>query len=272
MSQQAKITRKTSVDIHAMKGQEQAIVCLTAYTAPMAKVLDDYCDLLLVGDSVGMVLYGMDSTLSVTLDMMIAHTKAVVKSTSKACVILDMPFGSYQESPQQAYRNAARAMAETGCQGIKIEGDMEMAPTVEFLVQRGIPVMGHIGLRPQSFNTMGGYKVQGRGRRPAKKMISEANIIEEAGVFAMVIEAVPHELADDITQAINVPTIGIGASATCDGQILVTEDMIGLTGDDVPKFVKQYADFDDPLHKAVGNYARDVRSRKFPTEEHVYKS
>lgn len=270
MSQHQQIKRLTAVDIHAMKAKEQAFPCLTAYTAPMAKVLDEYCDLLLVGDSVGMVLYGMDNTLPVTIDMMIAHTKAVVKASKRACVILDMPFGSYQESPELAYRNAARAMQETGCQGVKIEGDLEMVDTIRFLTQRGIPVMGHIGLRPQSFNTLGGFKVQGKDKKSANRIMNNANMIEEAGVFSMVVEAVPEKLAEKVTKAVAVPTIGIGASVQCDGQILVTEDMLGFSGDKVAKFVKQYADFNTPLGKAVKNYADDVRERSFPNEKYVY--
>ena len=272
MSQHQEIKRLTAIDIRAMKAQEQAFVCLTAYTAPMARVLDEYCDLLLVGDSVGMVLYGMDSTLPVTMDMMIAHTKAVVKASKKACVIFDMPFGSYQESPEQAFRNAARAMKETGCQGVKIEGDLEMVETINFLVQRGIPVMGHIGLQPQSFNALGGYKVQGKDKKDAVRIHNNAKMIEEAGVFSMVVEAVPEKLAEKVTKTVTVPTIGIGASAQCDGQVLVTEDMLGLSGDSVPKFVRQYADFKTPLHKAIKNYADDVRERSFPSEKHVYSS
>ncbi len=268
MSSQKIIKRKISSDIMVRKNTEP-LICLTSYTYPMAKILDNYCDIILVGDSLGMVIYGMDSTLPVTLDMMIAHTKAVMKATKQACVILDMPFATYQESKEQAYRNAAKAIQETGCQAVKIEGGVEMAETIRFLTDRGIAVMAHIGLCPQSFNTIGGYKVQGRNKQ-AKKILHDAKSVEEAGAFSLVIEAVPHDLAEKITKSISIPTIGIGASRKCDGQILVTEDMIGISNEKTPKFVKKYANIHENIEKAIRNYALDVKERNFPFDDNIY--
>jgi len=259
----------TVQDIRNRKGGEP-LVCLTAYSTPMARTLDSQVDLLLVGDSVGMVVYGMDTTLGVSLETMIAHGIAVRRGASRACVIVDLPFGSYQESPEQAFRNAARVLAETGCAGVKIEGGAAMAETVAFLSARGIPVLGHVGLLPQSFHALGGFRTQGREERSAAELHEDARAIAEAGAFAIVIEATMEAVARAITAAVAVPTIGIGASPACDGQILVTEDILGLSGDRVPKFVKRYADLKTGLEGAVAAYADDVRARRFPGPEHCF--
>jgi 3-methyl-2-oxobutanoate hydroxymethyltransferase len=243
-------------------------VCLTAYTTPMARLLDPHSDMLLVGDSLGMVLYGLDSTVPVTLDMMIAHGAAVVRGTRHACVVVDMPFGSYQESPAQAFRSAARILAETGCAAVKLEGGVEMAETIRFLVARGVPVCGHIGLMPQAVNASG-YRVQGRDASEAAGVIEDARAVAEAGAFAMVIEGTTRPLATAITHASPIPTIGIGASADCDGQILVSDDMLGLFTAFRPRFVKRYADLAASVSAAAAAYAEDVRARKFPAAEHV---
>jgi 3-methyl-2-oxobutanoate hydroxymethyltransferase len=247
------------------------IVSLTAYSAPMASLLDPYVDLFIVGDSVGMVFYGMDSTLGVTLEMMIGHGAAVVKGSEKACVVVDMPFGSYQESKSQAFRNAAKVMQLTGCDAVKLEGGMEMADTIAFLTSRGIPVMGHVGLMPQSVNTLGGYRARGRGKAEATKIVTDARMIADAGVFSIVVEGVVEPLAKKVTNAVAVPTIGIGASAECDGQVLVTEDMLGLFNDFTPSFVKRYGDLGSLVEKAAKAYGKDVRARRFPAAEHCFK-
>jgi 3-methyl-2-oxobutanoate hydroxymethyltransferase len=246
------------------------IVALTAYSTPMAKLLDAHVDLLLVGDSVGMVLYGLEDTLPVTVDMMIAHGAAVVRGSKRAAVIVDLPFGSYQESPQQAFRASARVMAETGASGVKLEGGREMAETVAFLAQRGIPVLGHVGLKPQSVHSLGGYRARGRAEREAEAILSDARAIADAGAFAMVVEGTVEPLARAITKSVPVPTIGIGASPACDGQILVTEDVIGLFGAFTPKFVKRYAELGDAVAEAAQRYAEDVRERRFPGPEHTF--
>mgnify|MGYP000527787518 CR=1 FL=1 len=264
-----KTKRITVPDIAARKGGEP-VVCLTAYSAPMAKLLDPHVDLFIVGDSMGTALYGLDSTLGVTLDMEIAHGAAVVRGSSRACVIVDMPFATYQESPEQAFRNGARVMAETGCDGIKLEGGTEMAETVRFLVERGIPVMGHVGLTPQSVNVFGGYRAQGRDEKTAEKILADARAIADAGAFSMVIEGVVADLATRITQAVPVVTIGIGGSPDCDGQVLVTEDVLGIFTDFTPKFVKRYAELGDAIGQAAADYAAEVRARKFPGPEHCY--
>lgn len=261
--------RITAPAIRARKGAEP-IVCLTAYTTPMAQRLDPHCDLLLVGDSLGMVVYGMESTLAVTVDMMINHGKAVMRGSSNACVIVDLPFGSYQESKEQAFRTASRILAETGCAGVKLEGGAELADTVEFLSQRGIPVMAHIGLMPQQVNTMGGFKSQGRGEEAAAKVIADAKAVAKAGAFSVVVEGTVEAVARLITTEIDIPTIGIGASVACDGQVLVTEDILGLFSDFTPKFVKRYADLGDQVSKAVESYASEVRNRQFPTDDHCF--
>jgi len=268
MSVETRIKAITVPDIRARKGGEP-VVCLTAYTTPMARILDPHVDLLLVGDSLGMVLYGLPSTIPVKLGMMIAHGAAVVRGASRACVIVDMPFGSYEQSPGQAFRNAARVMKETGCQGIKLEGGIEMAETVSWLTARGIPVMGHIGLQPQSVFALGGHKTQGRNEADWAAIIADGQAMADAGAFACVIEAVAEPLAEKITGAIPVPTIGIGASATCDGQVLVTEDLLGLAAWS-PRFVKRYAELEGLIAGAAESYAADVTARRFPGPEHTY--
>ncbi|WP_126974871.1 3-methyl-2-oxobutanoate hydroxymethyltransferase [Frigidibacter oleivorans] len=260
--------RATPSDIRARKGGTP-VVCLTAYTTPMARLVDAACDVALVGDSVGMVLHGLPSTLGVTLEMMILHGQAVARGLDRACLVIDMPFGSYEEGPEQAFRHAARLMAETGAQAVKLEGGRHMAATVAFLVARGIPVMGHVGLTPQSVNAFGGYRVQGRGA-DADRVAADARAVAEAGAFAVVLEKVPAALADRITAEIAVPTIGIGASPGCDGQVLVVDDMLGLFGDFRPKFVRRYAELGDGAAAAIAAYAEDVRARRFPGPEHVF--
>ncbi|MBL6932338.1 MAG: 3-methyl-2-oxobutanoate hydroxymethyltransferase [Rhodospirillales bacterium] len=259
----------TVTDIRSRKGGAP-LVCLTAYTSLTAQLLDDNTDLLLVGDSLGMVLYGLNDTLGVTLDMMIAHGKAVMRGASKACVIVDMPFGSYQESPQMAFRNAARVMKEVGCAGIKLEGGVEMAETVEFLTKRGIPVLAHVGLLPQSVNTAGGFRSHGKEDDEADRILADAIAVAQAGAFATVVEGTVEPLARRITETIDIPTIGIGASPACDGQILVTEDLVGLFSDFTPKFVKRYANLGQQIAEAAKNYSEDVRSGKFPGPEHCF--
>jgi 3-methyl-2-oxobutanoate hydroxymethyltransferase len=243
---------------------------LTAYTAPIAGLLDPHVDFLLVGDSVAMVVYGFDSTLPVTVEMMIAHGGAVMRGSAQAMVVVDLPFGSYQESREQAFRTAARILAETGCAAVKLEGGAEMAETVRFLAERGIPVMGHVGLMPQSVNAAGGFKVQGRDRQQAERVAADAAAIAEAGAFALVIEGTIEAVARAITEAVPVPTIGIGASPMCDGQILVTDDLLGVFTRFKPRFVRRYAEL-APLIGAVAKaYAEDVRSRQFPGPEHCF--
>ncbi|MFH1806249.1 MAG: 3-methyl-2-oxobutanoate hydroxymethyltransferase [Pseudomonadota bacterium] len=261
--------RITVPALRARKGGDP-IVCLTAYTAPMAQRLDPHCDLLLVGDSLGMVVYGMDSTLAVTVDMMINHGLAVMRGSKNACVVIDLPFGSYQESREQAFRTAARIMAETGCAAVKLEGGAEMADTIAFLQGRGIPVMAHIGLMPQQVNTMGGFKSQGRDDAAAARLLDDARAIARAGAFAVVIEGTVEAVARQITAEIDIPTIGIGASVACDGQVLVTEDILGLFSDFTPKFVKRYANLGDQISDAAATYAAEVRARQFPGEEHCF--
>ncbi len=268
MSAQVQSARKTVKDIAAAKGATP-LVCLTAYTAPMAELLDSRCDLLLVGDSVGMVVHGLPTTVGVTLDMMIMHGQAVMRTAKKAFVIVDMPFGSYEASPEQAFHNAARIMKGTGCQAVKIEAGEYAAATVRHLVERGIPVMAHVGLRPQATNVDGGFKARGRTEKERNKVISEAVAADEAGCFAMVIEGVAEDLAAQITKQVSCPTIGIGASSSCDGQILVTDDLLGMF-DWTPKFVRRYADLRDVISQAVDGYAADVRARRFPGEKETY--
>jgi len=263
--------RISAPQLQARKGG-QPIVSLTAYSAPMAAFLDPYVDVFIVGDSLGMVFYGMDSTLGVTLDMMIAHGAAVVRGSSRACVTVDMPFGSYQESPAQAFRSAARVMAETGCGAVKIEGGAEMAQTVAFLVARGIPVMGHVGLTPQAVNRLGGYSARGKTREEFDQIVSDARAVAEAGAFAIVVEGVIEPLAQAVTDAVSIPTIGIGASAACDGQVLVSEDMLGLFADFTPKFVRRYADLGTQVADAAARYAEDVRARRFPGSENCFRA
>ncbi len=260
----------TVADIRARKGAAEPLACLTAYTAPMAQLLDAHVDLLLVGDSVGMALYGMDNTLQVTLEIMIAHGKAVVRASKRACVVVDMPFGTYEENPEQAFRNATLIMRETNCDAVKLEGGAAMAPTIEYLTRRNIPVMAHIGLQPQSVLKEGGYRVKGKTPESEATIMADAKAVEAAGAFAVVIEGTVGDVADSITKAIRIPTIGIGASAGCDGQILVTEDMLGLLSGHTPKFVKKYADLGAVIDKAVSTYAAEVRARQFPSSEYLY--
>ncbi len=258
-------------DIRARKGRDEAFACLTAYTTPVAQALDAHVDVLLVGDSLGMVLYGLDSTLGVTLEMMIAHGAAVRRGAERALVVVDLPFGSYQESPQAAFRNAARVMQESGCAAVKLEGGIEMAETVSFLSRRGVPVMGHVGLMPQSVNALGGYRSRGHGEDERAAIAEDAAAIAEAGAFAIVLEGVVEPLARDLTGRLEIPTIGIGASPACDGQILVTEDMAGLFTGFTPKFVKRYAALGEELTRAAEAYASEVRARTFPGPEHCFQ-
>ena len=268
MSATARKTAPLPDDIRAMKGGTP-IVALTAYTTPMAQMMDEACDFVLVGDSVGMVLHGLPSTLGVTMEMMVMHGQAVARGLKSAMMVIDMPFASYEESRKQAFRNAARLMAETGAGAVKLEGGVEMADTIAFLVKRGIPVMAHIGLTPQSINTLGGYKVQGRGAA-GDVLKADARAVADAGAFAVVLEKVPEALADEITVAVPIPTIGIGASAGCDGQILVVDDMLGLFTAFKAKFVKRYAELGADGKAAIEAYAADVRARRFPGPEHLF--
>ena len=260
--------RVTVPEIRAQKSAKP-IVCLTCYHAHTARLLDEHVDLMLVGDSVGMVMHGMETTLGVTLDMMILHGKAVMRGSRHALIVVDLPFGSYEESPQVAFRNAARVMQETGCAAVKLEGGARMAETIRYLVQRGIPVMGHIGLTPQAIQVMGGFKTQGRTEAEWPAIEADANAVTEAGAFAVVLEGMAEPLAAKITREIAIPTIGIGASAQCDGQILVMEDLLGLNPAP-PKFVRQYARMGADIEAAVKAYAADVRARTFPGAENVY--
>ena len=264
--------RLTAPDIRARKRRHGAepLVCLTAYTVITARLLDAHTDLLLVGDSLGMVLYGLDTTVGVTLDMMVAHGQAVMRGAKRSCVIVDMPFGSYQESPEMAFRNAARIMKEVGCAGVKIEGGAEMADTVKFLTERGIPVLGHVGLLPQSINTSGGFKARGRDAAEAEAIVADAKAMADAGAFGLVVEGVMEAVARRITDEVEVPTIGIGGSPACDGQILVTEDMAGLFTDFQPRFVKRYMDLGSGIAEAARQYAVEVKSGTFPAPEHCY--
>lgn len=269
MSATGEVKALTPPDIVSHKGGTP-LVCLTAYTTPMARLVDTTCDIVLVGDSVGMVLHGLPSTLGVTLDMMIMHAQAVRRGIERALMVVDMPFGSYEEGPEQAFRNAARLMAETGCAAVKLEGGESMAETIQFLVARGIPVMAHVGLTPQAVNTFGGYKVQGRGN-DAERILRDADAVSKAGAFAVVLEKVPEALARRITADIAIPTIGIGASSACDGQILVVDNMLGMFTDFRPKFVKRYAELGERAQAAIAAYANEVRERRFPGAEHVFR-
>lgn len=268
MSQQVITRRITAPEIKSRKGATP-IVALTSYHATTARIADEHADILLVGDSLGMVLYAMDSTLGVTLDMMIMHGKAVVRGSKKAMVVVDMPFGSYEESPEAAFRSASRVMQETGCGAVKLEGGVQMAGTIRFLTQRGIPVIAHIGLTPQSINTLGGFKTQGRDTALWPLIKADAQAVSEAGAFSVVIEGVVEPLAAEISREIAIPTIGIGGSRECDGQILVLEDMLGYNPKP-PRFVKVYGAVGDAIDQAVKAYADDVRSRQFPGDENVY--
>jgi 3-methyl-2-oxobutanoate hydroxymethyltransferase len=268
VSLQNETKRLTAPDILARKGGEP-IVCLTSYHAHTARLVDKHCDLILVGDSLGMVMHGFETTVPVTLDMMILQGHAVMRGSKRALVVIDMPFGTYEASKEQAFMNAARVLKETGCGAIKVEGGIRMADTIAFLVERGIPVMGHVGLTPQSINTIGSFRAQGREEADWGRIEQDALAVAEAGAFSMVIEAVAEPLARKLTAAVRIPTIGIGASVACDGQILVMEDMLGLSPR-VPKFVKRYTELGPGIDKAIADYAAEVRARTFPGPEHVY--
>ncbi|GJD43886.1 3-methyl-2-oxobutanoate hydroxymethyltransferase [Methylobacterium cerastii] len=271
MSQVVQSRRVMAVDLAKRKAEGRKIIALTAYHAHTASILDPYCDFILVGDSLGMVMHGMESTLPVTLEMMILQAQAVIRGTSQALVVVDMPFGSYEASREQAFLNAARVLKETGAGAIKMEGGARFADTVAFLTQRGIPVMGHIGLTPQSVNTMGGFRVQGRGPDGERILMEDARAISEAGAFAIVLEGIVEPVANAIalSPTVTAPTIGIGASAACDGQILVLEDMLGLS-DKAPKFVKSFGSLRAHIEEAVRTYADEVRSGRFPAADHTY--
>ena len=262
------VRRITAPQITAMKGGDK-IVSLTSYHAHTAAIVDKYADFILVGDSLGMVMHGMETTVGVPLNLMIMHGKAVVRGTKRALIVVDMPFGSYEESPQEAFRNAAKILKETGCGAVKLEGGKRMAETVHFLVERGVPVMGHVGLTPQASLTMGGFKTQGREEETWPIHIADAEAVAEAGAFSIVVEGVVEPLAKKITQAVDIPTIGIGASVDCDGQILVLEDMLGLNSRP-PKFVKVYGNLSAEIEKSVRQYAEEVRDSSFPTKDQTY--
>ena len=268
MSATSETKRLSPPDIRARKGGVPLVV-LTAYTTPIARLVDPHCDIVLVGDSVGMVLHGLPSTLPVPMEMMVMHGQAVARGLSRAMLVIDMPFGSYEESREQAFRSAARLMQDTGAAAVKLEGGAHMADTIAFLTARGIPVMGHVGLTPQAVNTLGGYRVQGRGE-DATRIRDDAVSVTEAGAFSVVLEKVPDALAREITHAIDIPTVGIGASADCDGQVLVIDDMLGLFTSFRPKFVKRYAELGIEADRAIAAYAAEVRARTFPGAEHVF--
>ena len=265
--------RMTAPSIRARKADgktEQPIVMLTAYTMRMAQLLDPHCDMLLVGDSLGQVIYGLPSTIPVTMEMMCAHGAAVVRGSWHALVGVDMPFGSYEGSTEQAFANASRIMKETGCAAVKLEGGKAMAATIEFLTHRGIPVIGHVGLTPQAVNILGGYGARGKSEKEASKILADARAVAEAGAFAIVVEGVMEEIATEIARSVEPPVIGIGASAECDGQVLVTEDMLGLF-ERTPRFVKRYDDLAARIGEAAASYADEVRARSFPTTDQTYR-
>jgi len=267
---QESVKRITVPDIAGRKGGEP-IVCLTAYDAPMAALLDPHCDVLLVGDSLGMAVHGLPNTVGVTLEMMILHGQAVMRGARRAMVVVDMPFGSYEGGKEVAYANCVRVMKETGAQAVKLETSIEMAEIVAFLVKRGIPVMGHVGLRPQAILAEGGFKAKGRTESERDRVLAEAKAVAEAGAFCIVIEGVAESLAREITETIDAPTIGIGASAACDGQVLVVNDMLGMF-DWTPKFVRKYADLRTEIDRAAAAFASDVKTRRFPAEVETYFS
>ncbi|HEX9906173.1 MAG TPA: 3-methyl-2-oxobutanoate hydroxymethyltransferase [Propylenella sp.] len=269
MSMQGAERRITAVDIAQRKGGEK-IVALTAYHAHTAGIVDRYCDFILVGDSLGMVMHGLETTLPVTLEMMILQGRAVMRGSKRALVVVDMPFGSYEERPEQAFHNASRVLKETGAGAIKLEGGAHMAETVSFLVRRGVPVMGHVGLTPQAVNTMGGFRVQGRSEEGQRLLEDDARAVAVAGAFAIVLEGIVEPVARAITGSIVAPTIGIGASPACDGQILVLEDMLGLSAW-APKFVKRFGALREHIEEAVSSYAGEVRAGTFPGPDHVYQ-
>lgn len=263
--------RQDKIDvIRNAKGSPQPLVCLTAYTTPMAQTLSPHCDLLLVGDSLGMVVYGMDSTITVTLDMMVNHGCAVMRAKPDCCVVVDMPYGTYEDNKDAALQNARRIIDETGCDAVKLEGGADMAGVIAYITAHDIAVVGHIGLQPQSVEREGGYKVKGKTSSDTERLIADAKAITQAGVFAIVIEGTIADSAAQITRTVTVPTIGIGASVECDGQILVTEDMLGLLHGHTPKFAKKYAKLSENIAKAAEEYAKEVRSRTFPSEKYIY--
>ncbi len=268
LSTQADVRALTPPAILARKGAAP-LVCLTAYSTPMARLVDKEADVILVGDSLGMVVHGLPSTLGVTLEMMILHGRAARRGTTRACLVVDLPFGSYEAGPDEAFRAAARVMTETGCAAVKLEGGESMAPTIDFLTRRGVPVMAHVGLMPQAVNVTGGYRVQGRGAAAAR-VEADARAVAEAGAFSVVLEKITEPLARRITETLAIPTIGIGASAACDGQVLVLDDMLGLFTDFRPSFVRRYAELGGAVETAVAAYADDVRARRFPGPEHVF--
>ena len=268
MSLQKEAKRLTAPDIFARKGGEP-IVVLTSYHAHTAALADKHCDVILVGDSLGMVMHGFETTVPVTLDMMILQGHAVMRGSARALVVIDMPFGSYEASKEQAFMSAARVLKETGCGAVKLEGGVRMAEIIRFLVERGVPVMAHVGLTPQSINTIGSFRAQGRDETDWGRIEADALAVADAGAFSVVIEAVAEPLARKLTAQVAIPTIGIGASVACDGQVLVMEDMLGLSPR-VPKFVKRYGDLGPGIDKAIADYAADVRARTFPGPEHVY--
>ena len=267
---QESVKRITVPDIAGRKGGEP-IVCLTAYDAPMAALLDPHCDVLLVGDSLGMAVHGLPNTVGVTLEMIILHGQAVMRGARRAMVVVDMPFGSYEGGKEVAYANCVRVMKETGAQAVKLETSIEMAEIVAFLVKRGIPVMGHVGLRPQAILAEGGFKAKGRTDSERDRVLAEARAVAEAGAFCIVIEGVAESLAREITETIDAPTIGIGASSACDGQVLVVNDMLGMF-DWTPKFVRKYADLRIEIDRAAAAFASDVKTRRFPAEVETYFS
>ncbi|RFA30749.1 3-methyl-2-oxobutanoate hydroxymethyltransferase [Alkalilimnicola ehrlichii] len=269
MGKHERTKRLETPDIKAMKGR-QRLVGLTAHSKCMAEVVDPYVDLIFVGDAAAMVCYGHANTLPMSLELIIAHAQAAVRGAKTACVVVDLPFGSYEESPRQAFRSAARILAESGAQAVKLEGGREMRDTVQFLVDRGIPVMGHIGLMPQYVNATGGFRTQGREPGGARRLVQDAMALANAGVFAVLIEATCEPVARDISTRLSIPTIGVGASPCCDGQVLVTEDMLGLFVDFTPRFVKRYAQLGKQAEQAVACYAADVRNRRFPSMEHCF--
>ena len=268
MSAHSDIKRLTAPDIRARKGGAP-IAMLTSYHAHTARLVDKYCDIILVGDSLGMVMHGLETTVPVTLDMMILQGRAVMRGSQRALVVVDMPFGSFEESKEQAFRSAVRVMKETKCGAIKMEGGRHMAETIAFLVARGVPVMGHVGMTPQAINTLGSFKALGRDEVDWAPIEADAKAVAEAGAFSMVVEAVAEPLARRISESVAIPTIGIGASPACDGQVLVLEDLLGLSPT-VPKFVKRYSDLGPSIEAAVRSYAEEVRSRAFPAPEHTY--
>ena len=265
--------RMTAPSIRARKVNgktDQPIVMLTAYTMRMAQLLDPHCDMLLVGDSLGQVIYGLPSTIPVTMDMMCAHGAAVVRGSWHSLVAVDMPFGSYEGSPEQAFASASRIMKETGCAAVKLEGGEVMAPTIAFLTHRGIPVIGHVGLTPQAVNTLGGYGARGREQREAEKILADAKAVDDAGAFSIVVEGVLEDIATEVSKNVSAPVIGIGASAECDGQVLVIDDMLGMF-ERTPRFVKRYDDLAARIGEAARTYAEEVRARAFPTADQTYR-